>query len=431
MAGLHLNGFEATPVPGSRHLDGLYRMSVTGGVVEVECFDTGRLWRSAVYLKPNQDLILRMPAGAYRFWVRRLGEGAANQIDVSRLHFASKMAFLVRKALQVLARGDGWKVGIAYIRRRMGGDGVNMVEAARLPVGVSKSPEIALSPRSPISSAPALYDNPAVSIIIPTKERSDLLRACIDSLAQIDDVPYEVIVVDNGANAPAMLDYLAELHGRDNIWVVRRDIPFNFSQLCNDGARLARNPLLLFMNDDVEAMDGHWLSAMCAFANREDTGVVGARLLYPSGDLQHGGIATHLLPGPGHPWRNAPRDVWDGHPLLGCSGEVDAVTGACLMVRKTVFDQIGGFDEEAFAVAFNDVDLCLRVRNLGLRIIYTPLATLWHKESQTRAADQTAGEIDRYRRELAVFYERYEAAARTSVFYPPQLRRDTDTALLP
>ncbi len=431
MAGLHLNGSEAAPVPGSRQLDGLYRMSVTGGQVEVECLDTSRLWRSAVYLKPDQDLVLRMPPGAYRFWVRRLGEGAVNRINVSRLDIASKVAFLAGKALQVLARGDGWKVGFAYIRRRMGGESVNMVEAARLPVGVSQSPEITLSPRSPIFPTPPLYDHPAVSIVIPTKERFDLLRACIDSLALIDDVQYEVIVVDNGATAPAMLDYLAELQGRDNIRVIRRDIPFNFSQLCNDGARLARNPFLLFLNDDVEAMDGQWLSAMCAFANRDDTGVVGARLLYPSGDLQHGGIATHLLPGPGHPWRNSPQAVWDGHPLLGWSGEVDAVTGACLMVRKTVFDQIGGFDEVAFAVAFNDVDLCLRVRKLGLRIIYTPLATLWHKESQTRAADQTAGEIDRYRRELAVFYERHEAAARTSVFYPLQLRRDTDTALLP
>jgi GT2 family glycosyltransferase len=342
---------------------------------------------------------------------------------------AARLAFLGAKAWQVVARGDGLAAGLTYLRSRTSARSQATVQAARLsgPPANSAMPSGTRPPLEPAAVAPGL----AVSIIIPTKDRFDLLSACIDSLAAIADVPYEVIIIDNGAMAPAMLGVLDALRARDNVRVVRRDIPFNFSQLCNDGARLARNPLLLFLNDDVEALDGHWLSAMRGFMGRPDVGVVGARLLYPSEALQHGGIASNLIPGPGHPWRTVTPEVWRHHPLLAQAGDVDAVTGACLMISKAVFDRLGGFDEDAFAIALNDVDLCLRVRGLGLRVVYAPQATLWHKESQTRAPDQAPEEIERYRRELAVFYRRHEAAARSSVFYPNDLRRDTDAALLP
>ncbi len=430
LAGRVLSGRDAVPLEGTYRLDGAYRVAVAGGAVEIECLDTASLLRSVIYAMPGRDMVVRVPCGDYRFWLRPLGHGELSRLTLSPMGIMDKARFLVVKAWEVLRRGDAVAVGLSLLRGRVGADRPGSIQAARVPgVGqeVQAWPAVGRAPLEPVVSPRDL----AVSIIIPTKERVDLLKACIESLAMVEDVPYEVVVIDNGATGAAMLAYLADLSRRENVQVARWDIPFNFAKLCNEGARLARHPVLLFLNDDVEAQDGHWLSAMRDFAARQDVGIVGARLLYPSDQLQHAGIATNLIPGPGHPWRDAPRTLWEAHPLLAQAGDVDAVTGACLMVRKTTFERVGGFDEVNFAIALNDVDLCLKVRALGLRIVYAPQATLWHKESQTRQADQAPQEIERYRRELAAFYSRHEAAARVSVFYPHDLRRDTDAALLP
>ncbi|BEV11614.1 hypothetical protein ATDW_21100 [Asticcacaulis sp. DW145] len=267
-----------------------------------------------------------------------------------------------------------------------------------------------------------------MSIIIPTKIRHDLLSECLRSLKQIDGVKYEIIIVDNGATDAEMLTLLKEQAREFKTRVIRHEIPFNFSTLCNLGATEAQYPLLLFLNDDIEALDGNWLKSMCSFVLREDVGVVGARLLYPSGDLQHGGIATHFLPGPGHPWRHLKEEAWREHPLLCTAGDVDAVTGACLLIRKTLFDHVGGFDETRFAITMNDVDLCLKTRRLGLRVIFDPGATLLHKEGQSRPDDEREDQQARHAAELRAFLELYPDFARQSVFYPVDLRRDTEAA---
>lgn len=273
-------------------------------------------------------------------------------------------------------------------------------------------------------------ENTAVSIIIPTKIRHDLLAECVQSLNLIEDINYEIIIIDNGATSSDMLDLLQRLKTEQMLRVSRHDIPFNFSTLCNLGASQALHPLLLFLNDDVEALDGDWLKSMCSFVLREDVGVVGARLLYPSRDLQHGGIATHLLPGPGHPWRNLNEAAWNTNPLLNKPSEVDAVTGACLLIPKSTFEQIGGFDEKRFPVTLNDVDLCLKVRRLGLTVVFDPGATLLHKEGQSRPNDEDEDQISRHAMELRSFLELYPDFARTSVFYPSYLRRDTENATI-
>jgi len=420
-----------SPAAGTRRLDGHYRLTVAGGGVEIECLDTASLWRSAIYVAPGVDVVLRMPRSEYRFWLRPLGAGAPTQVLMSPMGLTARAAFALAKTRDVLARGEALTVARQVIRGWFAARVPGAVGAARAP-GAHRPATVAIAPRRPpLALPPPPAGDLGVSVVIPTKERVDLLKACVDSVRPALAATDELIIVDNGATAPAMLACLADL-ARDNVVrVLRRDIPFNFSRLCNDGARLARNPLLLFLNDDVEAMDGQWLAALRAFAGQADIGVVGARLLYPSGGLQHGGIATNLIPGPGHPWRGVGREVWQDHPLLANAGEVDAVTGACLMIRKAIFDRVGGFDETDFAITLNDVDLCLRVRALGFRIIYAPQATLWHKEGQTRDADRTPNEIQRYRRELALFYKRHEDASRTSVFYPVELRRDTDAGLPP
>ena len=268
----------------------------------------------------------------------------------------------------------------------------------------------------------------AVSIVIPTRDSVEMLKACILSLERIAGLAIEIIVVDNGATRPEARAYLDAIRSRPGISVLLLDIPFNFSRLCNAGARLARHPVLLFLNDDVEALDGVWLLRLLSFLACADTGVVGARLLYPSGDLQHAGIASNLVPGPGHPWRGQSRPEWERNPFVTTVGEVDAVTAACLGIRRDLFFNLGGFDEENFAVTINDVDLCLRVKALGLKVVYVPEATLVHKEGQSRRSDEHPGEAIRRRAELAAYVRRHRHAASVSCFYPSYLRRDTDQA---
>lgn len=404
--------------------DGTYDFSTERGATEIEVINTLTLWRSVIYLHRDRALSLFLPPAPYRFLVRSMDGDGQPQVLVRRMGGVQMLSFYAGKSLSLLKKSPSESLAraIGFFRRKH----------AKMPVAAQTGVRKVIVCEHVVKRTvlyPAPVDRPrqAVSIIIPTKERFDLLKACIDSLGLIEGAVHEVIIVDNGATSLQMMDYLVSLAQRDTVRVLRRDIPFNFSQLCNDGARLARHPLLLFLNDDIEALDGDWLSAMQGFAAREDVGVVGARLLYPSGSLQHGGIASHLVPGPGHPWRGAPREIWEQHPLLAQAGEVDAVTGACLMIRHDLFDAVGGFDEKKFAVTLNDVDLCLRVREHGLKVVYAPQATLLHKEGQTRRADDRPEESVRYTRELAAYFRRHESAARTSVFYPPHARRDTDT----
>lgn len=404
--------------------DGTYDFSTERGAAEIEVINTLTLWRSVIYLHRDRALSLFLPPAPYRFLVRSMDGDGQPHVLVRRLGSLQKLRFYLGKALHLLRRPphESLARAVGFFRRKhakmpVAAQTGGAVEADRLPVVA----------RNAFYPAPVDRPRQAVSIIIPTKERFDLLSACIDSLRLIKGSVYEIIIVDNGATHPKMLDYLAELERSATARVLHRDVPFNFSYLCNEGARLARHPLLLFLNDDIEAMDGEWLSAMQGFAARDDTGVVGARLLYPSGALQHGGIASHLVPGPGHPWRGVPKEIWQSHPLLAQAGEVDAVTGACLMIGHDLFDAIGGFDEHNFAVTLNDVDLCLRVRERGLKVVYAPQATLLHKEGQTRRADDRPEESVRYTRELAAYFRRHESAARTSVFYPLHARRDTDS----
>ncbi|WP_168148109.1 glycosyltransferase family 2 protein [Asticcacaulis excentricus] len=290
----------------------------------------------------------------------------------------------------------------------------------------SPPPSVALKrePVAPFETA----ESTMVSIIIPTKIRHDLLKDCLASLRHIKRVSHETIIVDNGATHPDMIALLEEAANIPNTKIVRHDIPFNFSKLCNLGAERARAPNLLFLNDDIEALDGTWLAEMCSFLARPDVGVVGARLLYPSRDLQHAGIATNLLPGPGHPWRHSGEKIWATHPVLSMAGEVDAVTGACLLIKKEVFERVSGFDELNFPITQNDVDLCLKVRRLGLRVVYTPTATLLHKESQSRPHDDRRDQQVRQETERRALFERHSDFCRFSVFYPTHLRRDTENA---
>lgn len=279
----------------------------------------------------------------------------------------------------------------------------------------------------PAGRLPDIPPPAGISIIIPTRDRPDLLEPCLRSLDLIEDIAIEVVVVDNGSSGQGMSDLRGRLADRADIRWLYHDIPFNFSELCNLGAGQATHPMLVFLNDDVEALDGSWLNAMLSYARRSDVGAVGARLLYPDGSLQHAGIATNLVPGPGHPWRG--QRLPPHHPVADYPGQVDAVTAACLMIRRDDFQAVGGFDAQNFPITMNDVVLCAHLRAAGLRVIYAPEACLVHKEGQSRPRDDDPEEVARRRGEVATFTSLFPEFSETSCFYPVGLRRDTDQAI--
>ncbi len=223
---------------------------------------------------------------------------------------------------------------------------------------------------------------PLVSIIIPTRDKWHLLEQCIRSIQEKTTYQqYEIIIIDNESVEPETRSYLDSIAGKCR--VLSYPGRFNFARINNFGATQATGEYLLFLNNDVEVLRPDWLSAMLEHAQRPEVGAVGAKLLYPDGRIQHAGVVVGIRGGTGHAFRLWPGDdVGDRrlpHIIRNCS----AVTAACMMVSRRVFDKVGGFDER-FRVAFNDVDLCLRIRERGYLIVYTPLALLYHYEGATR-----------------------------------------------
>ena len=227
-----------------------------------------------------------------------------------------------------------------------------------------------------------IRDNPMVSILIPTKDNCRLLRQCIDSIGKTTDYPnYEIIVMDNDSSDRETLDYFARI--ADKVHILRCPGRFNFSAINNRGAAQARGEFLLFLNNDTEVKRADWMRAMVEQAQRPEVGAVGAKLLFSDGRIQHAGVVLGVDGIVGHAFRLV-RDDGAGYPVLAnLIRDCSAVTAACMMMRHSVFDEVGGFDE-TLPVDFNDVDLCLRLREGGYLIVYTPLALLYHHESATR-----------------------------------------------
>jgi glycosyltransferase involved in cell wall biosynthesis len=276
-----------------------------------------------------------------------------------------------------------------------------------------------------IESHRVVYDLPEilppVSIIIPMRDRLDLLERCIGSIrASPDYHPIEFVIVDNGSTEAATLEFLRALE-RGGARIVRDDQRFNFSRLINRGAAAATGEILVFLNNDIEADEGGWLREMVSHVVQDGVGVVGARLWYPDGTLQHGGVIVGLGGVAGHAFPHIPR----GHPgyfnramlQQNCS----AVTGACMAVRKSVFAELGGFDEVNLAINFNDVDFCLRLRGTGRRNVWTPYANLIHHESASRGHHATPEEQAQFLREAAFMQRQWGRDLLRDPFYNPNL----------
>jgi GT2 family glycosyltransferase len=263
---------------------------------------------------------------------------------------------------------------------------------------------------------------PRVSVIIPTRDRLDLLRTAVESILGKTTYPdFEVVVVDNGSAEPATLDYLRALAQRPHARVLRDGLPYSFAGLNNRAVRQTDAPLLAFVNNDIEVITPEWLSEMAAHALRPDIGAVGAKLYYPDGTIQHAGIVVGIGGLAGHPHLGLARGAPGYFGRAAVTQRFSAVTAACLVMRRDVFDQMGGFDEAAFAVAFNDVDLGLRLNAAGYGVVWTPHAELFHHESASLGAPDSDERRERFDRESRNLIARWHAVMADDPFYNPNL----------
>ena len=268
---------------------------------------------------------------------------------------------------------------------------------------------------------------PLVSLIIPTRNGLKLLKQCIDSIVAKTDYPrYELIVVDNGSDDKATLRYLALLAERANVWVMRDDRPFNYSALNNAAVRVARGEVLGLLNNDLEVINADWLTEMVSHALRPEIGAVGARLWYGDDTLQHAGVVLGIHGVAGHVHRFLPRSNVGYCGRAALIQSFSAVTGACLVVRKSIYEAVGGLNETALQVACNDIDFCLKVRKAGYRNLWTPYAELYHHESASRGFDDTPEKQARSAKEVAYMNQHWGDLLRDDPAYNPNLTLDSE-----
>lgn len=264
---------------------------------------------------------------------------------------------------------------------------------------------------------------PMVSIIIPTRDGIEVLRPCIETLLDKTSYEsYEVIILDNGSVEKETLSFLSELSLKPNFKVVRDDGEFNYSRINNRAVTYAQGELICLLNNDIEVIDSNWLTEMVSVAIREEVGCVGAKLLYPDGTIQHAGVILGLGGYAAHSHRGLSGNKSGYFGRAQVRQQLSAVTGACLLIKRDVFDEVGGLDE-AFQVAYNDVDFCLRVQALGYQNIYTPFAELIHHESKTRGEDTSADKIKRFDKEKQLLADRWGVLLKNDPFYNINLTR--------
>ncbi len=272
-----------------------------------------------------------------------------------------------------------------------------------------------------------LLSNPKISILIPNKDHAADLRRCITSIFDKSTYDnFEVIVMENNSTEQEIFSYYEELKQKSKVKVVTYEGEFNYSKINNFGAAQASGEYLLLLNNDTEVITVNWMEEMLMYAQREDVGAVGAKLYYENNTVQHAGIVlglgAHRTAGHTHYMVDKSNFGYMGR--LCYAQDVSAVTGACLLVKKALFDEIGGLSEE-FAVALNDVDFCLRLRQKGLLNIFTPFAELYHYESASRGLDQSGKNALRYNEEAERFRKKwYEVLEKGDPYYNPNFSLD-------
>jgi GT2 family glycosyltransferase len=266
---------------------------------------------------------------------------------------------------------------------------------------------------------PEPRDWPKVAIVVPSRDAPHLIGPLLQGLARADYPDFEIVVVDNGSTDPDTLALYETHRANKGFRAEIEKAPFNFAGAVNRGAELTDAPLLLLLNNDIETLAPGWLKEMVGCLDYPGTGIVGARLIYPDGTLQHAGVIAGLGGYAGHWHVGREQSELGPQRRLAARQSLSVVTGACMLVTRACFEAVGGFDEEAFAVAYNDVDFCLRAGSKGFRVIWTPFATLVHHESVSRGSDERPENAERFAREKTALAARHGTATFEDRAYNP------------
>ena len=360
-------------------------------------------WRRAAEDEPDWDMLLRAS--------RRAGTSAITHVPAVLLH---------RRAREP-----------APNRRRDGGSTVvtsHLRETGRARWSVENPGGSGpMRIRHPVPTGAA----PLASILIPTRDRAPLLRQCVAGLLGRTAYPaIEVLIVDNDSREAETFALFDTLMQDSRVRVIKQGGPFNWSALNNHAVRAMRGEVAVLLNNDTDVIDPAWLSEMVAHAMRPDVGVVGAKLLYRDGTVQHAGIVLGPNGRGSHIWRHAAGDAPGHNNQLAAVRTMSAVTGACLAFRREVFDEVGGIEQETLKVTWSDVDLCLRVQRAGYRVVWTPHALLYHLELASRGSDDAPEAMLRYKREQAYMRRTWGAALDRDPFFSPSLKPNEGPPLL-
>jgi len=266
-----------------------------------------------------------------------------------------------------------------------------------------------------------------VSVIIPTRNHGEDVDRCLNSIfSKTTYRDFEIIVLDNGSDEKASLQTFEKWSKRERrVKVIRYDVPFNFSRINNYAVSQSDGPYVLLLNNDTEVITPDWMEAMVEQAQRPSIGAVGALLLYPDGSVQHAGVVIGLGGVAGHSHKHFPRQAPGYFFTLRSINNYSAVTAACLMLRRSVYDQVGGLNED-LGVAFNDVDFCLKIREAGYRNVYLPHVTLYHFESKSRGYEKTPEQIRRFQSEIEIMERRWQTSRAADPCYSPNLTLDQE-----
>jgi GT2 family glycosyltransferase len=266
-----------------------------------------------------------------------------------------------------------------------------------------------------------------VSVIIPTRNHGEDVDRCLNSIfAKTTYKDFEIIILDNGSDEKASLQTLEKWSKRERrVKVIRHDVPFNFSHINNYAVARSSGHYVLLLNNDTEVITPDWMEAMVEQAQRPTIGAVGALLLYPDASVQHAGVIVGLGGVAGHSHKHFPRQAPGYFFTLRAINNFSAVTAACLMIRRSVYDQVGGLNEN-LGVAFNDVDFCLKVREAGYRNIYLPHVALYHFESKSRGYETTPEQIRRFQSEIEIMERRWHCSSAVDPCYSPNLTLDQE-----
>jgi len=252
------------------------------------------------------------------------------------------------------------------------------------------------------------FEKPLVSLLIPTRDNYDILHKCVDSiLAKTSYLNYEILILDNETSCQQTLDYFNKIIKYKNIKILEYHYPFNYSAINNFGVKHAKGEIIGLINNDVEVISEGWLSEMVSYVMRDETGAVGAKLYYDNNTIQHAGVIIGIGGVAGHSHKYFDKNEYGYFSRLKIVQNYSAVTGACLLVKKKLYEEVGGLDEVNLKVAFNDVDFCLKLLEKGYKNIWTPYVELYHHESISRGSEDNPEKEARFKLEVAYMKKKW------------------------